>query len=57
MSATKKVIGAHGGFIDSQQLRVELRTPWPWPKAALAIILLSLVLWGGIAGIALAAFN
>lgn len=57
MSATKKVIGARGGLFDSQQSDVPLRTPWPWPQAALVIVLLSLLLWGGIAAIALVAFN
>lgn len=33
------------------------QTPWPWPRAALTIVSLSLLLWGGIAGIALVAFN
>jgi hypothetical protein len=32
------------------------RTPWPWPRAALAIILLSLLLWAGVAAIALLAW-
>ena len=30
---------------------------WPWPAAALIIILLSLLLWGGMAAIALLAWN
>jgi hypothetical protein len=30
---------------------------WPWPAAALVIVLLSLLLWGGIAVIALLAFD
>ena len=32
-------------------------TRWPWPLAALAIILLSLLLWGGIAAVAVLAFS
>lgn len=57
MPATKKVVAVHGGFVGSQHARAELRTPWPWPQAALAIILMSVLLWGGIAAIALATFN
>jgi len=30
---------------------------WSWPAAAVVIILLSLLLWGGIAAMALLAFN
>jgi hypothetical protein len=57
VSATKKVVAVHGGFVGSQQACAELRTPWPWPQAVLAIILLSVLLWGGIAAIALVAFS
>jgi hypothetical protein len=55
--ATKKVDRAHAGLACSLQSRARLRTRWPWPPAALAIILLSLLLWGGIAAIVLLAFN
>jgi hypothetical protein len=55
--ATTKVVGAHGGFVHSLQSRARLGTPWPWPRAAVTIILLSLLLWGGVAAIALLAFN
>ena len=66
MSATKKVVGAcatkkvggtQAGFADSLQSQAKLGTPWLWPRAALAIILLSLLLWGAVAGIASLAFN
>ncbi len=57
MSATKNVVGAQGEFVNARQSRAEPRTPWPWPHAALAIVLLSVLLWGGIASIALVAFN
>jgi hypothetical protein len=55
--AGKKVVGTHAGFVHSLESRGRLGTPWRWPRAALAIILLSLLLWGGIAAIALLAFN
>jgi len=32
-------------------------TGWQWPRAALAVVLLSLLLWGGIAAVALFAFS
>lgn len=57
MSATKKFVAVHSGFANSQPSDIGLRTPWPWPQAALAIILVSVLLWGGIAGIALVTFN
>lgn len=57
MSATKNVVAAHGGLVASQQSSVELTAPWPWPQAALTIGVLSLLLWGGIAAIALVTFN
>ena len=57
MVAGKKVVGTHAGFVHSLESRGRLGTPWRWPRAALAIILLSLLLWGGIAAIALLAFN
>jgi hypothetical protein len=41
----------------SLQSRARLGTRWSWPAATLAIILLSLLLWGGIAAIVLLAFN
>jgi hypothetical protein len=56
-SATKKIGGAHAGFAHSLESRARLRTAWPWPRAALAIILLSLLLWGGVAAIASLAFD
>ena len=56
-SADQKVIGAHAERVQSQRLRAMLRTPWPWPRAVMAIIILSLLLWGGVAGIALLAFD
>ena len=31
-------------------------TEWQWPRAALAIFVLSLLLWGGIAAIVVFAF-
>jgi len=55
--AAKKVDRAHPGFVGSLQSRARLGMRWPWPLGALVIILLSLLLWGGIAAIALFAFN
>ncbi len=57
MVAAKKVDKAHAGFVHSLSSRAGVRTRWPWPAAALVIILLSLLFWGGIAVIALVAFN
>ena len=57
MVAAKKVDRAHPGFVGSLQSRARLGMRWPWPLGALVIILLSLLLWGGIAAIALFAFN
>jgi hypothetical protein len=55
--AAKKVDKAHAGFVHSLSSRTGVKTRWPWPLAALVIFLLSLLLWGGIAVIALLAFN
>jgi hypothetical protein len=55
--AAKKVDKTHAGFAHSLPLRARRGMRWPWPAAALVIILLSLLLWGGIAAIALVAFN
>jgi hypothetical protein len=55
--AAKKVDKAHAGFVQSLSSHAGIRTRWPWPPAALVFILLSLLLWGGIAVIALLAFN
>jgi hypothetical protein len=55
--ATKKVDRAHAGFARSLQSRARLGTRWSWPSAAVVILLLSLLLWGGIAAITLLAFN
>ena len=55
MVAAKKVDKAHAGFVHSLPSRAGVS--WPWPAAALVIILLSLLLWGGIAVIALLAWN
>jgi hypothetical protein len=61
VSATKKVVGASSSekFVGSAllQSRAKLGTAWPWPRGAMAIILLSLLLWGGVAAIVLLAFN
>ena len=57
MVAAKKVDKALAGFAPALPSRAGVRTRWPWPSAALVIILLSLLLWGGIAVIALLAFN
>ena len=56
MSATKKALGAHAGFVHLQPC-AKPGTRWPWPRAALTIVLLSLLLWGAVAVIALLAFN
>jgi hypothetical protein len=55
--AAKKVDKADAGFARSVPTRDGVKTRWPWPAAALVTILLSLLLWGGIAVIALLAFN
>jgi hypothetical protein len=55
--ADKKVIGANAEPVQSRRLRALLRTRWPWPRAAMTIILLSLLLWGGVAAIVSLAFD
>jgi hypothetical protein len=55
--AAKKVDKANAEFVQSLPSRAGLGTRWPWPAAALVIVLLSLLVWGGIAAIALIAFN
>jgi hypothetical protein len=55
--AAKKVDKAHVRIVHSLPSRAGVRTRWPWPAAALVIILLSLLVWGGIAVIALLAWN
>ena len=57
MVAAKKADKAHAEFVHSLPSRGRLGTRWPWPAAALVIILLSLLLWGGIAAIGLLAWN
>lgn len=57
MVAAKKVDKAHAGFVHSPLSPARVGTRWPWPAAALVIILFSLLLWGGIAVIASLAFN
>ena len=57
MVAAKKVDKAHAGFVPSLPSRARVGRRWPWPAAVMVIILLSLLLWGGIAAIALLAFN
>jgi len=56
-SADKKVIGTRAELAQSRRLRAMLRAPWPWPRAAMVIILVSLLLWAGIVAIALLAFT
>jgi len=56
-SADQNVIGSHAQRVQSRRLHAMLRTPWPWPRAVMAIIVLSLVLWGVVAGIVLVAFH
>lgn len=56
-SADKNVIESDAERIPSGRLRAMLRTPWAWPRAVLVIALLSLLLWGGTAAIALLAFH
>jgi hypothetical protein len=55
--AAKKIDKADGEFTHSLRTRVGSGTRWPWPAAALIIIVLSLLLWGIIAGIGLLAWN
>lgn len=57
MVAAKKFDKAHAGFVHPLPSRAGVRTRWPWAAAALVIILLSLLLWGSIAVIALLAWN
>jgi hypothetical protein len=56
-SADRKVIGLQAERVQSRRLRAMLRPSWPWPRAAMAIFLVSLLLWAGIATIALLAFD
>ncbi len=57
MAALKKAVKAHSGPFDSVQPNAQSGRRWPWPRAVLTIIVLSLMLWGGAAAIALLAFN
>jgi hypothetical protein len=61
VSATKKVVRASSpnkfGGAPSQQSRAKLGAAWPWPRAALVIVLVSLLLWGVVAAIISLAFN
>ena len=57
MVAAKKADKAPAGLVHSLQSRAIVGRRWPWPVAALVIVLLSLLLWGGIAAIALLGFN
>lgn len=57
MTVSKKAVKAPSVFIHSLRSRTRRGMRWSWPQAALFIILLSVVLWGGIAAIALFAFN
>ena len=56
-AADTKIVGTPAEQVQSRPLPDIPRTRWPWPRAAMAIILLSLLLWGIVAGIALLAFN
>jgi hypothetical protein len=55
--AAKKADKAHAGFVHPLPSRAGVKTRRPWPAAALVIILLSLLLWAGVAVIALLALN
>lgn len=57
MSATKKLSGAGTGLLHRSEFQDRLDAAWPWPRAALAILGLSLLLWGMVAGIVSLAFR
>ena len=57
MVAAKKVDKANAGPMHSLPPRAAVARRWPWPAAALVIVLLSVMMWGGIVAIALLAFN
>jgi hypothetical protein len=56
-SADKNVSAAPAERVQSKRLRAMLRTPWPWPRAAMVIVLLSLLLWGSVVAIGSLAFH
>ena len=57
MVAAKKADKAHAEVVHPLASPVSVGMRWSWPAAAVVIILLSLLLWGGIAAMALFAFN
>ena len=57
MVAAKKVDKAHAEIGNPLPSQARVGTRLAWPTAALVIIVLSLLLWGGIAAIALLASN
>jgi hypothetical protein len=50
-------IGTPVERVQSRRLPAIPGTPWPWPRAVMAIFLLSLLLWGGVMAIASIAFD
>jgi hypothetical protein len=51
------VTGIPPGRVQSRRLPAMPGTAWPWPRAVMAIFLLSLLLWGGVVAIASIAFD
>jgi hypothetical protein len=56
-SPDNKVLGVHSELTQPGRSPSMLPMAWPWPRAVVAIVLLSLLIWGIVAGIALLAFH